>query len=133
MMLRVDHDSAIPVYEQLRDQMLRLAVGGWLQPGQRLPTIRQLSSDLTLAKGTVERAYEQLERDGVILRRGAAGSFVVERLPSRSLDEANEALHREAQRFVTSARQLAMSDDDILAALHRVMLAHPEPPAAPPQ
>ena len=66
MLLRVDADLPLPVYEQIRVQVARLAVSGQTAAGTRLPTIRQLASDLGLSKGTVERAYELLEGDGVV-------------------------------------------------------------------
>lgn len=126
MMLHVDPSSAAPAYEQLRDQVLRLAVGGRFHPGERLPTIRQLAADLALAKGTVERAYELLERDGVIARRGSAGSFIAEQLPVRTASEAHSELIAEARRFAVAARQLGMSDADAVQALTAVLDDLPE-------
>ena len=57
MILSVDPDRALPVYEQVREQIKRMVAAGTLQAGTRLPTIRQLAADLGLAKGTIERAY----------------------------------------------------------------------------
>ena len=99
MLLRVDADLPLPVYEQIRVQVARLAVSGQTAAGTRLPTIRQLASDLGLSKGTVERAYELLEGDGVVERRGRAGTFLRVRPTSgvgahdlTELDEASDAL-----------------------------------------
>ena len=56
MMLRVDSTLPLPVYEQIREQVVRMVTAGTLTPGTRMPTIRQLASDLELAKGTVAKA-----------------------------------------------------------------------------
>lgn len=125
-MLTVDPASAAPVYEQLRDQVLRLAVGGRLLPGQRLPTIRQLAADLTVAKGTIERAYELLERDGIILRRGASGSFVASPIPATSSDDAHEKLRSDVRRLALAARQLGLREDDVIATVKDAFERLPE-------
>ena len=83
MIIAVDPNRALPVYEQVREQIKRMVASGTLQAGTRLPTIRQLATDLGLAKGTIERAYELLEADTVIEMRGREGSFVLQRLLKR--------------------------------------------------
>ena len=76
MILEVDPDSAVPPYEQLREQVTALVLAGALAPGDRLPAIRQLANDLGLAGGTVARAYRELESDGVVTTHGRHGTVV---------------------------------------------------------
>ena len=66
VILEIDPRSAVPPYEQLRQQVTALVLGGALETGDRLPAIRQLANDLGLAGGTVARAYRELESDGVV-------------------------------------------------------------------
>jgi DNA-binding transcriptional regulator YhcF (GntR family) len=105
MIVRVDPDSVVPPYEQLRSQVATMIAGGSLPPGQRLPTIRQLAADLGLAGGTVARAYRELERDGLILSRGRKGTFVAAegRLPD---GERDRQLEEAAGAFALQAFQL---------------------------
>jgi DNA-binding transcriptional regulator YhcF (GntR family) len=77
VILAVDPRSAVPPYEQLRQQVIALVVGGALPAGSRLPSIRQLAGDLGLAGGTVARAYRELEADGVVATRGRHGTVVL--------------------------------------------------------
>ena len=103
MILRVEPDSHIPPYEQIRSQIATMAASGVLSVGARLPAIRQLASDLGLAGGTVARAYRELEQQGVIATRGRHGTFVLEPpAPPSSDDELDQA----ARSFVTKATQL---------------------------
>ena len=64
MLLSVDPTAPLPVYEQIRSQIATMVASGTLEPGDRLPTIRQLCDDLGLAKATVSKAYELLIREG---------------------------------------------------------------------
>ncbi len=118
MLLRVDPNLPLPVYEQLRSQVARLAASGQAVAGTRLPTIRQLASDLGLSKGTVERAYVLLEADGVVESRGRAGTFLRQR-PNRDggaspdLDDLRQA----ADALAVAARQLGVTDAAAVAAV----------------
>ena len=76
MILEIDPRSAMPPYEQLRQQVTALVLGGALATGDRLPAIRQLANDLGLAGGTVARAYRELESDGVVTTHGRHGTVI---------------------------------------------------------
>ncbi len=90
MKLRVDSTLALPVYEQIREQVVRMVLAGTIEPGTRLPTIRQLANDLQLAKGTVAKAYTLLEEAKILETRGHRGSFIL--TPPRSVQSKNSTL-----------------------------------------
>jgi GntR family transcriptional regulator len=68
--------SPEPVYEQIVRQVQGGVTTGELKPGDPLPTVRQLATDLELNRNTVARAYKQLEDQGVILTAGRKGTFI---------------------------------------------------------
>ena len=72
----VDPHTGVPIYLQLIEQVKRSVALGVLTPGERLPTVKQLATDLTINPNTVARAYRELERDGVIETSVGRGSFV---------------------------------------------------------
>jgi DNA-binding transcriptional regulator YhcF (GntR family) len=112
VIIAVDAGLALPVYEQVRQQVTRMAVTGTLEPGQRLPTIRQLAADLGLAKGTVAKAYELLEADRVIETRGRKGSFITDSAASAKPAEKRQVdLAQAAEALVVVARQLGVDLD----------------------
>ncbi len=119
MILSVDPSRALPVYEQVREQIRRMVAAGTLAPGARLPTIRQLAADLGLAKGTIERAYELLEGDTVIERHGRNGTYVADVAPSTKR-ERTVGLEQAAEALVIVARQLGADEDDAVRALRAV-------------
>lgn len=71
----------MPIYVQIRDQVLHAIGSGALQSGQQLPTMRQLAVDLKVDLNTVRHAYEELERTGAIVIVKARGTYVAPKPP----------------------------------------------------
>lgn len=71
-------------YQQIIDRLKREISEGRLKPGAALPSFRQLAEDLLVSVITVKRAYEELEREGIIFRRQGLGTFVAEQGLDRS-------------------------------------------------
>src|SRR4051795_11467769 len=72
------------LYQQIVDGLKREVSEGRLRPGTPLPSFRQLAEDLLVSVITVKRAYEELEREGIIFRRQGLGTFVAENGDHRS-------------------------------------------------
>lgn len=73
---KIDSNLTIPIYQQLVD-MTRVAVKkGDLASGQQLPTVQELSQELGVARGTIKRAYDELEHEGLIEKVQGRGTFV---------------------------------------------------------
>ena len=72
------------LYQQIVDRLKREVSEGRLKPGTALPSFRQLAEDLLVSVITVKRAYEELEREGIIFRRQGLGTFVAEQGQNRS-------------------------------------------------
>jgi GntR family transcriptional regulator len=127
VIVRVDATSPVPVFEQLREQIARLIVAGALAPGDRLPALRDLAGDLGIARGTVNRVYDALARDGLVETRGRNGTVVLALpVPSRTAtgpsapargDDVDADLAGAADTFVVVVRQLGLPDDAAHAAL----------------
>jgi GntR family transcriptional regulator len=93
-----------PLYQQIVDGLGRAVSEGKLEPGSALPSFRVLAAELLVSLITVKRAYEELERDGIIYRRQGLGSFVSDKGDSAS----REAKAKAAQKhFENGAREAA--------------------------
>lgn len=114
MIVQVDPSSAVPVFEQLRVQIERLIASGQLRPGTRLPAIRDLANDLNLARGTVNKVYDLLARDGLVETSGRHGTVVLD--GARSSTSAVD-LAAAADTLALVTRQLGLADD----AAHRAL------------
>lgn len=121
MILRIDPDSPVPPYEQIRSQIATMAATGVLADGARLPPIRQLAADLGLAGGTVARAYRELEQEGAIVTRGRHGTFVQRPRPSAVRDgELDDAARSFAVRATQLGADRARALDSVRRALETV-------------
>lgn len=110
----VDPASHEPPYLQVRVQVEALVRSGRLVPGDRLPTVRALATDLGLAANTVARVYKELEASGLVETRGRAGTVVA------SGEHAVEAaLGVLAARFVAAAREAGVGDDAAVEIVRR--------------
>src|SRR3954465_10491162 len=77
-------DNGVPIYVQLRDQIAAAVGRGALSPGERLPTMRQVAVALRIDLNTVQRAYAELEREGILTLVRGRGTFVAEPPPATS-------------------------------------------------
>jgi len=117
LVLRLTLGTTIPLFEQLRAQISVMVAVGRLEPGCRLPTVRQLAEQLRLAPGTVARTYRELENDGITQGKGRSGTFVANEPPhSEPGEERRERLQQSAQRFAFEVRQLGINSDQAMAA-----------------
>ena len=79
--LRLDN-SGVPIYVQLREQILRSLGAGVLAPGDQMPTMREVAIALKIDLNTVRHAYDELERMGAITLVRGRGSFVAQPPPA---------------------------------------------------
>ena len=75
-MVHLVYRDSRPIYEQIADALRRQIDAGILQPGEKLPSVRELSGQLTINPNTIQRAYRELEADGRIESFAGKGSFV---------------------------------------------------------
>jgi GntR family transcriptional regulator len=68
--------NGVPIYVQIREQLLAAIASGLLAPGARMPTMRQVAVALKVDLNTVRHAYDDLQRDGIIVLKQGLGSFV---------------------------------------------------------
>lgn len=120
----IDAEDATPIYAQL-ERALRAAIAtGRLQPGEQLPTVRQLAVELRVNANTVARVYAELERAGVIETRRGVGSFVTgtpaQAHPPR---EHERRLRAFALRVIADADRAGFDVDELLAALREQRVA----------
>ncbi|MEZ0492594.1 GntR family transcriptional regulator [Kineococcus sp. TBRC 1896] len=104
----VDTASAVPAYEQLREQVTTLVTTGALREGDRLPAARALAADLGLAVGTVQRAYRELELAGTVVSRRRTGTVVAAGV------SVEEDVRWAAEGFVERALSSGLTPDQAL-------------------
>ena len=111
-------DNGVPIYVQLRDQVLALIGRGQLKPGTQMPTMRQVAVALKIDLNTVQRAYAELERDGVLSKQRGVGSFVTEAAPPPR--NTKKQAQDFAARVAAQAKSQGIALEELAEALGRL-------------
>jgi GntR family transcriptional regulator len=115
--LKLDLKSGVPFYRQVIDQVKSAIATGALEPGDRLPTVRQLAVDLSINPNTVSRAYTELELTGLVETQMGSGTFVGQRDVERDEVERQRILDQLCQEFLSKASTNGISLDELLENL----------------
>ena len=121
MQIVIDIEDPRPPFAQLIEQIKQAVSDGQLDPGDPLPSIRQLASDLELNNKTVAKAYRLLERDSVIQSRGYRGTFVHPEGRSNSNVDLNSWIVEQLQQTISAFRKAGVTDPEINNAFRNVM------------
>ncbi len=108
--------SGVPTYLQLVQQVRQAIRLGILQPGDQLPTVKDVVRSLTINPNTVLRAYRELDLEGLVEGRRGVGTFVADGAAPFSPDEL-KGLRSALERWVAGARAAGLDDDAIAALL----------------
>lgn len=91
-MLHIDVKSRKPIYEQIIDNIKELIVQGVWPRDTQLPSVRQLAGELAINPNTIQKAYSELERQGIIYSMKSKGSFVASSVDELRNERKNELL-----------------------------------------
>lgn len=117
-MFSLNPNSGVPIYRQIMEQAQRMVASGQIQPGDYLPSVRELAKQHAVNPMTISKAYGMLESEGLLIRQRGKGMQVADRnIHPSSLDMLQPALDQ----LVTAARQLNLSQEEIIAAVTRTM------------
>lgn len=111
MMFTLNFQSREPIYEQLYNNVVRLASLGVLQPEEQLPPVRVLATQLGVNPNTVSKAYQLLERDGIIYSAVGRGSFVSSGITAASLQRA--AALEELTKAIKKACDIGVTKEEL--------------------
>jgi GntR family transcriptional regulator len=111
---RLNERSGVPTYLQLVQQVRQAVRLGVLQPGDQLPTVKQVVGKLAINPNTVLKAYRELDREGLVEARRGQGTFVARGLEPTAPGEY-AALQSALVRWVARARGAGLDEDEITA------------------
>lgn len=111
-MIHLDYRDSRPIYEQVKDSLRRLMVTGVLSPGDKLPSVRALASQLSINPNTIQRAYAELEAEGYVVSVTGKGSFVAE--SGNPNNARRQELTGKLKPILEELKNLGMSADELL-------------------
>jgi GntR family transcriptional regulator len=112
--------SGVPIYVQLRDQVLDAIRTGLVAPGERLPTMRQVAVALKIDLNTVRHAYDELERLGALMLERGRGSFVLPVIPGAPGGDSGAARSLAAN-VLAQARAMGVRPAELVVTLRRLI------------
>ncbi len=122
MKLYIDQESSVPIYVQIEDSIHSLIAAGQLQPGEQLPTIRELAAQIRVNLNTVARAYLELDREGVISTQRGKGTFVTGVPDKEQIERKRQKLlHSIINSALEEAQNLGYSPSEIKKAFQEEM------------
>jgi GntR family transcriptional regulator len=126
MLIVFDAHSGVPVYRQLMDQIKFHIDTGLLTPGDELPSTRALSADMKVNPMTVSKAYNLLEREGVVERRPGLPVLVAQAAASEASTRKLDRLRHALKPIALTIRQLGLDPEDALSVLEDLLDAAPK-------
>lgn len=114
-MIQLNYRDSKPIYEQIREGLRRLVITGAIAKDEKLPSVRELASELAINPNTIQRAYRELETEGYIYTVAGKGSFAAEQADVNG--RRNEELLREFDEIV---RELLYLSEDKEALIRRI-------------
>lgn len=118
--LRIDTKSGVAPYAQVVAQVKQALRLGWLQPGDKLPTAHEVAAAAAINPNTVQKAYKELEYEGLVAGRPGQGTFIV-----RSLSQATPAslstLTRRLGKWLDAAHDAGLDDEGVMDLVRATM------------
>jgi GntR family transcriptional regulator len=122
MLFRIEPESSIPIYKQIEAQVIFGIAAGALEVGELIPSVRDLAERLTVHPNTVARAYQDLERRGVIVARRGKGMEVTAPAPRLAQQARLEILRDRVRDTLREAVSSALPLDEIRLLVEEELL-----------
>ena len=111
-MIVLDYQDRRPIYEQIVEKFRHLILSGALPPGSRMPSVRQLAMDLSINPNTIQRAYAQLEQEGLIYPVKGKGNFIADSESVREISRRNYM--EEMKTLVEKGRDMGFMEEELI-------------------
>ena len=111
-MVNINFRDPRPIYEQVRDGFRDLIISGALCPGEKLPSVRELATSLTINPNTIQRAYRELENDGYIVSVSGKGSFVSR--PNDAIKARKTELTTQFSALISELKTVGVTEDELI-------------------
>ena len=120
MQIHVVPGDELPIYRQIMRQIKDAVAGGRLGVGEQVPSQREMAVDLVISPLTVKKAYDELEREGVIETRRGRGTFVCPPAQKADLEEQRQRLRDAVRRLLSEAHLAGIPLDEVQTILAEV-------------
>ena len=116
-MIHLDYRDTSPIYAQIIQRLKEQISAGALEPGERLPSVRELAAELAINPNTIQRSYRQLEMEGWIVTVPGKGCFVCS--DEKAAEEEKKRLLAELDNTVDALLAFGVSRDTLIARIQK--------------
>ena len=111
--MQIDPRSHVPIYRQIADGIREAVAAGVYRPGEPLPSLRALAINVQVNPNTVQRAYDELAREGLIYSQRGKGLFVSEEAVDGALEGARAAVRELFEEGIRAGRSAGLLEKDL--------------------
>lgn len=122
MNIMISNSSAVPLYEQIQNQIKTQILSGELSSDELLPSIRVLAKELKVSIITTKRAYEELEKEGYIITVAGKGSYVCSQSTERLKEAALYEMESKLEEIIISAKKMGIKEDEFIEIIKNIYM-----------
>ncbi|MCR4606200.1 MAG: GntR family transcriptional regulator [Oscillospiraceae bacterium] len=116
-MININYRDRRPIFEQVKDGFRNLIISGVLKEGERMPSVRDLASQLAINPNTIQRAYRELEIDGYICTVPGKGSFVSQR--DEAAEKRRAELRAKMSEIAREFRHAGLGEEELISLIRK--------------
>ncbi len=120
MNIIISNSSAVPLYEQIQNQIKSQILNGELISEELLPSIRSLAKELKVSIITTKRAYEELEKEGYIITVAGKGSYVCSQSTERLKEAALFEMESKLEEIIQRAKKMGISEEEFVEIIKSI-------------
>jgi transcriptional regulator, GntR family len=119
-LIQVDVRSRVPIYEQIINSIKQMSISGVLLPNEKLPSVRELAKDMTINPNTIQKAYQELERQGIIYIKRGQGTFINPDIKAKNKEEKMANLKEIISNIVVESIYLGISKEELIEIIKNI-------------
>jgi GntR family transcriptional regulator len=119
--MQIDPGSHVPIYLQIAEAVRAAVAAGVYRPGEVLPSLRAMATEIHVNPNTVQRAYDELEREGLIYSQRGRGLFVAERGTESAQSLAGNGVRRAMDEVIRAGEVSGMTAEQIREIFHAAL------------
>ena len=114
MEIIISNSSAVPIYEQIKSQIINQIITDEVKSGDAIPSIRTLASDIKISVMTIKKAYDELENEGYIRSVQGKGTFVASKNIELARENANRKIEKHIEEIIEIANKFNINKKDVI-------------------
>lgn len=114
MKLIISNSQSIPIYEQIKNQIINQIISDELNEGDTIPSIRTLAKDIKISVMTIKKAYDELEKEGYIISVQGKGTFVAQKNKEIMREQANKDIEKYIFKIIEISSKYNIKEEEII-------------------